>query len=31
MGNIKLDESLEKGECRKLSEDEIKIITGEKY
>ena len=31
MGNIKLDESLEKGKCRKLSEDEIKIITGEKY
>lgn len=31
MGNIKLDESLEKGECRKLSEDEIKIVTGEKY
>lgn len=30
MGNIKLDESLEKGECRKLSEDEIKMIAGER-
>lgn len=31
MGNIKLDESLEKGECRRLTEDEINMITGEKY
>ena len=30
MGNIKLDESLEKGECRRLTEDEINMITGER-
>ena len=26
MGNIKLDESLEKGQCRKLTEEEIKRL-----
>ena len=26
MGNIKLDESLEKGQCRKLTEEEIKKL-----
>ena len=31
MGKLKLDESLGKGGCRRLTEDEIKIITGEKY
>lgn len=30
MGNIKLDESLEKGGCRRLTEDEINMITGER-
>ncbi len=30
MGNIKLDERLEKGECRKLTEEEINMIAGER-
>lgn len=30
MGKLKLDESLEKGGCRRLTEDEINMITGER-
>ena len=30
MGKLKLDESLEKGRCRRLTEDEINMITGER-